>query len=202
MSFKSLSFRSFCISVVFVAVTGAAGKASAQVMEPLKNCIKVTMLSLGSGSSRYSFERAFSPKLSAEFTYGAIGHGWDWMNHSNPRGFILKAAPKFMLKERKNAVSWFEGAYFKPELLFANFDYDVTKDHPDKGARKHTRQYALLAEAGYQIVAWGWFLFDIYAGLGPSWGNMNANNYYHGFMLLNGTNHLGLTAGYRIGVAF
>ena len=67
--------------------------------------------------------------------------------------------------------------------------------------RKRTSQWALLAETGYQVV-YKWFLFDVYAGLGPSIGTGNDNNYFHSFMLFPKESHLAFTAGFRIGVAF
>ena len=52
-----------------------------------RNDFKFTLLSLGSGSARITYERAFSPINSGEFTLGFIGLGWDWLNDSHPRGY-------------------------------------------------------------------------------------------------------------------
>lgn len=190
------------ISILLIVLLLVSGPASAQQQNPkiTKNNFKVTMLSLGSGSSRFTYERAFSPKISAELTVGVIGWGWDWINHSDPSGVIIKFAPKYNLIPQASASSWLAGFYLKPEFLYADFDYNATV-----GAvisRNHTNQYALLAEFGYQLVVWNWFDFDIYCGVGPTWGSYNLNNYYHGFMIFPSDGHVGFTAGYRVGIAF
>lgn len=165
-----------------------------------KNDFKVTMLSLGSGSSRFTYERAFTPRIGAELTVGVIGWGWDWINHSDPSGVIIKFAPKYNLIPQVSAHSWLAGFYLKPEFLYADFDYSPSQGtNPPKN---HTTQYALLAECGYQLVLWDWFDFDVYCGLGPTWGTYNLNNYYHGFMIFPSDGHLAFTAGYRVGIAF
>ena len=164
-----------------------------------KNDIKITLLSIGSGSSRFTYERAFNELQSAELTLGVIGMGVDWMNESAPTGLLLKFAYKFNLIPQKNASSWLAGFYVKPELVYASYDYDYQKD--DNTFRDHTRRLALLAECGYQLVL-KWFVFDIYAGLGSAFGDINENNYYHSFMQLNKNSDLSVTSGFRVGVGF
>jgi len=190
---------------MLVAPIASAQEKTDSLSNPSKNIFKITMLSLGSGSSRFTYERAFSDKFSAELTYGPIGMGWDWLNKSEPHGTIIKVAPKANLIPQKSADSYLAGLYVKPEFIFANFDYNVTKNGievPDNGPRQHTKQFALIAEAGYQLIAWDWFVFDIYVGLGPTWGTYNMNNYYHGFMIFPSDGRIAFTSGYRIGVAF
>lgn len=163
-----------------------------------RNDFKVTLLSLGSGSARFTLEHAFSPRHSAEVTYGAIGWGWDFMNHTDYRhGSLVKLAYKWNLLPQQSGDSWLGGLYAKPELVIANFDYR-TRGNP---TLCHTLQSALMAEGGYQWVK-GAFDFDIYAGLGPSIGSGNLDNYYHSFMLFPAAGFLAFTAGFRIGVAF
>lgn len=163
-----------------------------------RNDFKVTLLSLGSGSTRLTYERAFSPRHSGEITFGLVGLGWDFMNDSDPVGYLVKLAYKWRLVQQSASSSWLAGFYVKPEFVGCQFSYD----HPDiPGAIKRTTQIALLAECGYQLVV-KWFVFDVYSGLGPSVGTGNENNYYHSFMLFPDDGHLAFTAGFRIGVAF
>ena len=170
----------------------------------IRNDFKFTLLSLGSGSTRITYERAFSRLNSAEATVGIIGLGWDWMNKSNPQGLLLKFAFKWRLLPHKNDSNWLAGFYVKPEFVWTQFrhkwqDQDRWSEQPE--CPDETRQMALLAECGYQLLA-GWFVFDIYAGLGPSWGTGNWFNYYHSFMLFPADGRLAFTSGFRIGVAF
>ena len=180
--------------MVVAIVLMAGGMACSQT----RNDLKVTLLSLGSGSARFTYERAFTPRNSAELTLGVIGWGWDIMNRTElSEGLLVKAAYKWLLLPQQNADSWLAGLYVKPELVVADFDY-VCRE----GAHLlHTLQTALLAEGGYQWVK-GWFDFDIYAGLGLSAGNGNVNNYYHSFMRYPADSMLAFTAGFRVGVAF
>ncbi|MBP5548085.1 MAG: hypothetical protein J6X58_04230 [Bacteroidales bacterium] len=168
-----------------------------------RNDFKITLLSLGSGSSRFTYERAFSQRHSGEATLGIIGLGWDWMNKSRPQGLLVKLAYKWRLVPQKSSDSWLGGLYAKPELVLASFKYGhkpAPGEEPPK-CPKSTDQIALLAEIGYQLVI-DWFVFDIYSGLGPSIGSGNDNNYYHSFMLFPKEGWLAFTAGFRIGVAF
>lgn len=169
-----------------------------------RNDFKITMLSLGSGSSRFTYERAFSPRNSAELTLGVIGLGWDFMNHSDPHGLLLKFAFKWRLAPQPRSNSWLAGFYLKPELVFAAFRQDCRYRDAYSAPPQcpaQTRQVALLAECGYQLLL-RWFVFDVYCGLGPSFGTGNDYNYYHSFMLFPSDGWLAFTAGYRIGFAF
>ena len=188
--------------------------AQEDVMKVSKNDFKVTLLSLGSGSSRFTYERAFTPRNSAELTVGVIGWGFDIMNGANPRGVLFKMAVKYNVLPQKSAKqSWLAGFYVKPELVVADYDYETDKEVDGaiiaRGAKSvgyrnkaHTTQFALLAEGGYQLVLWKWFVFDVYAGLGPSFGTGNMDNYYHSFMRYPKDSWLAFTAGFRVGVAF
>ena len=165
-----------------------------------KNDLKITLLSLGSGSCRLTYERAFHPRYAAELTAGRIGWGWDFLHKSASKGWLVKAAFKWNVIPQKNSNSWLAGFYLKPELVGTFFEYHPSHSS-DADIRKRTSQWALLAETGYQVV-YKWFLFDVYAGLGPSIGTGNDNNYFHSFMLFPKESHLAFTAGFRIGVAF
>lgn len=170
-----------------------------------KNDIKITLLSIGSGSSRFTYERAFGDDMSAELTLGIIGWGHDFLHKLNSKGFLIKAAYKWNLVPMKSANSPLAGFYVKPEFVFADFDYapkDISRDNNIVPIDKsHTRQYALMAECGYQLLL-KWFVFDVYTGLGPAFGTGNDYNYFHSFMLLPKDSWLAFTAGFRIGVAF
>ena len=161
-----------------------------------RNDFKFTLLSLGSGSTRITYERAFDEQYGVELTLGLIGLGWDWMNHSDPTGILTKLASKMRLIPQKSTDSWLAGLYAKAELVFASFAYADGSECGD-----NTHQLALLAEGGYQWMK-DWFVFDIYTGLGPSIGTGNRNNYFHSFMLFPKEGWLAFTAGFRLGVAF
>lgn len=169
-----------------------------------RNDFKITLLSLGSGSTRITYERAFSNRNSGEVTLGIVGLGWDWMNHSSPHGLLTKVAYKWILAPQLSSSSWLAGFYVKPEFVWARFMYGSNRrdefGFPEK-CPKLTLQMALLAECGYQLVL-DWFVFDVYCGLGPSFGTGNSNNYYHSFMLFPSDGWLAFTAGFRVGVAF
>lgn len=177
----------------------------------LRNDLKVTLLSLGSGSTRITYERAFSKRNSGEVTLGLIGLGWDWMNHTRSKGLLGKVAYKWRLIPQGTSRSWLAGFYVKPELVYAQFVYgpqqgrgsirSKARGDADQLSPTETRQFALLAEGGYQLVL-NWFVFDVYSGLGPSFGTGNDNNYYHSFMLYPSDGRLAFTAGFRVGVAF
>ena len=170
-----------------------------------KNDIKITLLSIGSGSSRFTYERAFGNNMSAELTLGIIGWGHDFLHKLNSKGFLIKAAYKWNLVPMKSANSPLAGFYVKPEFVYADFDYAPMGVRGDRqlvpADCQHTRHGALMAECGYQLLL-KWFVFDVYTGLGPAFGTGNDYNYFHSFMLFPKDSWLAFTAGFRIGVAF
>ena len=95
------------------------------------------------------------------------------------------------------------GFYLKPELVIADFRYALKSVVLSEANPYYARtlQGAMLGEFGYQLLL-KWFVFDVYAGLGPTWGNGNEMNYYHGFMRFPKDGWLSFTAGFRLGVAF
>ena len=189
----------FCFSIMSIPCLAEAQETNSDAT--IKNDFKLTLLSLGSGSSRFTYERAFSPLNSAEFTVGIIGMGWDWMNNSDPRGLLTKLAYKWRLLPQKSSDSWLAGFYVKPELIWVYFGYNKKDVQPNDDERDVSHMAALLAECGYQMLL-RWFVFDIYTGLGPAIGSTNENNYYHGFMLFPEDGWLAFTAGFRLGIAF
>lgn len=205
---------------LFLVQFPSSALSQESVRKILKNDFKVTLLSLGSGSSRFTYERALTPRNSVEYTLGVIGWGWNFINEPSPRGFLLKYANKWTLIPQQNSNSWLGGFYVKPEVVFAHYSYThrlVRDDVPtvDPPRQFSTTQGAILGEIGYQLVLWGWFDFDVYAGLGPSMGTGNHDNYYHSFVIFDPWRmsyvpnvyrpdavHLAFTAGFRIGIAF
>jgi len=198
-----LKNKALILFVLFFALLfpSAVSSQNSSSVSPSRNDFKFTLLSLGSGSTRITYERAFSQLNSAEFTVGLIGLGWDWMNNSHPHGLLTKLAYKWLLIPINNVSSWLAGFYAKPEFVFADFMYDYKYASSDTKCPDRTYQMALLAECGYQLVL-KWFLFDVYTGLGPSFGTGNSNNYFHSFMLFPSDGWLAFTAGFRVGVAF
>ncbi len=190
----------FVVSLLFPSLSMAQDEVYDAVR---KNDFKITLLSLGSGSTRITYERAFNPLNSAEATLGIIGLGWDWMNKSNPSGLLIKMAYKWRIIPQCSSDSWLAGFYVKPEFVATLFrqDYRYRSGPEPPKCPYMTRQIALLAESGYQFLA-KWFVFDVYAGLGPSVGSGNDYNYFHSFMLFPVEGWLAFTAGFRVGVAF
>ena len=199
LNYKRLSV----ILLFFVLLFPLSAKAQNSPTEKVtRNDFKFTLLSLGSGSTRITYEHAFNPINCAEFTLGIVGLGLDFMNASNPHGLLVKLAYKWRLIPQRNADSWLAGMYVKPEFVFCHFNYDDPNIYAVPAeCPLRTIQMALLAEVGYQLVL-KWFVFDVYTGLGPSIGTGNANNYFHSFMLLPKESPLAFTAGFRLGVAF
>lgn len=193
----------FAVGEMASAQSNIDGGGAAHPVEGPKNDIKATLLSIFSGSTRITYERVIGSRTSAEATVGIIGLGYDMMNNADPSGIVLKFAYKWNLQKQYCLYTPLCGFYVKPELIYADYDYDdktVLDSHGD-ATRGHTTRWALLAEGGWQHI-WGHFLFDIYTGLGPSWGDVNSDNYYHGVMLFPKEGHLAFTAGFRLGVAF
>lgn len=197
-------FVVICILLATVNILSAQN-ATSKDFKIRKNDLKITILSIGSGSSRFTYERAFGDNMSAELTLGVIGWGYDFLHHLDSKGFLMKAAYKWNLIPMKSANSPLAGFYVKPEFVFADFDYSPKNTTADSHLvpleNNHTRQYALMAECGYQLLL-KWFVFDVYTGLGPAFGTGNNYNYFHSFMLLPKDSWLAFTAGFRIGVAF
>lgn len=197
--------RSVLLIMLLVAACTTPTRAQLRdtAVGPL-NDVKVTLLSIFSGSTRITYERVLTPCSSTELTVGIIGAGYDWMNDAAPSGVVIKAAWKWNLQKKQCRYTPLQGFYLKPELIYAAYDYDdkTAKNAANDGFRRdHTHRWALLAEGGWQHL-WKWFLMDIYVGLGPSWGSVNTDNYYHGIMLFPKGGNLAYTAGCRFGVAF
>ena len=69
----------------------------AEAKEPYKNAVKLTFLSWTSGSTKISYERAFTDiKQSAELCGSVIGAGYD-KYHNDPLGFTVRYGHKFFV---------------------------------------------------------------------------------------------------------
>lgn len=193
----------FIILIIIIAGICNTGFASGvtdttQVERPRmrKNELKVALLSLASGTSKLTYERLVYDYQSVELTIGVIGWGFDKLKDSDPRGMAYRLAYKFILPNKRNANNQMCGFYIKPELCYSSYRYN----HETDGRLKVDR-VALMAVIGYDWVL-NWFVFDIYGGFGPAWGNSNKSNYHHGFIGLNADSPTAFTAGFRVGVAF
>ena len=193
----------FIILILIIAGICNTGFASGvtdttQVEQPRmrKNELKVALLSLASGTSKLTYERLVYDYQSVELTIGVIGWGFDKLKDSDPRGMAYRLAYKFILPNKRNANNQMCGFYIKPELCYSSYRYN----HETDGRLKVDR-VALMAVIGYDWVL-NWFVFDIYGGFGPAWGNSNKSNYHHGFIGLNADSPTAFTAGFRVGVAF
>ena len=173
-----------------------------------KNDLKVTMLSLFSGSTKLTYERLITQKQSVEITGGIIGWGGDWLNHNRSKGGLCRLAYKFIFNRSHSPhIHYFikpykpelllNGFYLKPEVAFSSFSYD-SKDGME---RLHNNRLAVMGCVGYQVV-YKRFVFDIFGGLGAGIGDENEYNYYHGFIALPKGSPTAFTAGFKLGVAF
>lgn len=186
------------VSMIFLLKIGYAQE---NVANGYKNNIKCTLLSIGSGSSRVTYERAIVKNMSAEITLGWIGLGYDFLHDIKSKGYLVKLAYKWNLIPMKSSNSPLAGFYVKPELQFVSFDYAPKKTGFILENTKHTTHAAVLGEVGYQVLVKR-FVFDVYAGIGSAFGTDNDENYFHGFVLMPKGSWLAGTAGFRLGVAF
>lgn len=172
------------------------GSAQAQRRDMPKNEVKVSLLSIFSGSTKVTYERLVRDYQSVEFTFGIIGLGVDMLKDSDPKGTAWRIAYKFILPDKRNANNQMCGFYIKPELCYSSYSYNYTAVE-----RLDVDRFALMGVAGYDLV-WDWFVFDVYCGLGFGFGESNHSNYHHGFIGWSADNPTAFTAGFRVGAAF
>ena len=169
----------------------------AQAVE-YNNAVKVTFLSWATGSTKLSYERAFTPHQSGELCASMIGAGYDKFAN-NPRGYTLRYGHKFFVAG--NEGGGLKGFYVRPEFIYVNYAYDQR----GTGLRTQSQMCTLLATAGYQT-HFGRFLIDAWAGAGPALGTPAETGYHHGFALWNvfGTrsDHVALSFSVRLGYCF
>ena len=170
---------------------------SANAQQVCKNNLKVTILSLFSGSTKLTYERSIRDNRSIELTGGVIGWGGDWLNSNCSKGALCRFTYKFIFHGHGEKNRSLNGFYLKPELAFSSFDFDAK----DGSERLHNERLAIMGCVGYQVV-YKWFVFDIFYGLGAGIGHTNDYNYYHGFIALPKGSPTAFTAGFKLGAAF
>lgn len=164
-----------------------------------KNSLKITFLSWISGSTKLSYERAFSNiRQSGELCASIIGAGHD-KYRNNPKGYTMRYGHKFF--RNGNANKSLAGLYLRPEVIYSHYTYDCRAD----GSRALADETALLATVGYQYV-YKRFLADFWVGGGFAFGMPAETYYHHGFELwhwLNSENtNIALSFSIRLGFCF
>lgn len=164
-----------------------------------KQGLKVTVLSLFSGSIKLTYERLIIPKQSLEVSLGYIGFGYD-KNNKAYSGYLARLAYKFIYPFQNTQA--LAGLYIKPELAYSNYEYDSHPESmPDIVKREHVSRLAIMAVGGYQFIFKG-FMLDLFAGLGVGVGDAKGSNYHHGYIGFNCDSHMAFTAGFKLGYAF
>ena len=150
-----------------------------EAKETYKNAVKLTFLSWTSGSTKISYERAFTNiKQSAELCGSVIGAGYD-KYHNNPLGFTVRYGHKFFMAGYKPEKPLM-GFYLRPEAIYSHYNYT----HSNTGLRTQARMGALLGTFGYQYCI-GHFIADAWVGGGYAFGTPAETGYHHGFQLWN-----------------
>ncbi|MBQ8760311.1 MAG: hypothetical protein IJZ06_02680 [Bacteroidales bacterium] len=164
-----------------------------------RNSLKITFLSWISGSTKISYERAFSNiRQSGEFCTSLIGAGFDKYDN-DPKGFTMRYGHKFFFKNNSNKSLM--GFYLRPEVVYSNYHYNRRGD----GLRTLANETALLGTIGYQYVHKR-LLADFWVGGGPAFGTPAETFYHHGFELWHFFNtvntNIALSFSIRIGICF
>ena len=169
----------------------------AKAEQPYKNAVKLTFLSWTSGSTKISYERAFTNiKQSGELCGSVIGAGYD-KYHNEPLGFTVRYGHKFFVAGYTPEKPLM-GFYLRPEAIYSHYN----STHSATGARTLTRMGALLGTFGYQYCI-GRFIADAWVGAGYAFGTPAETGYHHGFQLWNWFNtkndNIALSFSIRIG---
>ena len=164
-----------------------------------RNSFKITFLSWISGSTKVSYERAFTNiRQSGEFCTSLIGAGRDKYNN-DPKGFTMRYGHKFFMNE--NQKKSLMGFYLRPEIVYSHYSYNSQAD----GMRTLAKSTAFLGTFGYQYVHKR-FLADFWVGGGYAAGTPAETYYHHGFELwhfFNSVNtDIALSFSIRLGYCF
>lgn len=164
-----------------------------------RNSLKITFLSWISGSTKVSYERAFSDiHQSGEFCTSLIGVGFDKYDN-DPKGFTMRYGHKFFFKNNSNKSLM--GFYLRPEVVYSSYHYNSHSD----GHRTGSNETALLGTIGYQFVHKR-LLADLWIGGGTAFGTPAETYYHHGFELWHFFNtvntNIALSFSIRIGICF
>lgn len=186
--------------IIFINVSLSAKTPASLLQRDYKNSLKITFLSWLSGSTKLSYERAFSNiRQSGEFCTSLIGAGRDKYDN-NPKGYTMRYGHKFFLDNNAKKRSLM-GFYLRPEVVFSHYSYDSKAD----GDRTFSDETALLATFGYQYVHKR-FLADFWVGGGYAFGTPSETYYHHGFELwhyFNSVNtNIALSFSIRLGFCF
>lgn len=164
-----------------------------------KNSVKTTFLSWISGSTKISYERAFSTiHQSGELCTCLIGIGHDKYGN-NPKGFSVRYGHKFFMNKKQRQS--LEGFYLRPEIVYSQYSYDCMAN----ATRSLSKETALLGTIGYQF-KYNRLLTDLWVGAGYATGTPADTYYHHGFELWHffdsiNTN-IALSFSIRIGFCF
>ncbi len=164
-----------------------------------KNSFKITFLSWISGSTKLSYERAFSNwRQSGELCASLIGAGYDKYGN-NPKGYTMRYGHKFFLPNNTNKSLM--GAYLRPEIVYSHYHYNKQIEKE----RTLSSSAAFLCTVGYQYV-YKRFLADFWVGAGYATGTPAETYYHHGFELwhyMNTVNtNIALSFSIRLGLCF
>ena len=174
--------------------------SSARAQSPYKNAMKVTFLSWVSGSTKLSYERAFSQrKQSGEICASMIGAGYD-KYHNKPLGFTVRYGHKFFMAGYNEAKPLM-GFYLRPEVMYSHYDHT----HSATSLRVPVRMGAILGTLGYQYCIKR-FIADAWVGGGYCFGKTAETGYYHGFQTFDWlgkhSDNIALSFSIRLGVLF
>lgn len=197
-----LNMKRFIIALMafmFVVDGSLLAKTPSYLQKDYKNSLKITFLSWISGSTKLSYERAFSKiHQSGELCASVIGAGHD-KYHNKPKGYTMRYGHKFFLND--NVKKSLVGFYLRPEVVYSHYTYNCRVD----GRRSLADETALLATFGYQYV-YKRFLADFWLGGGYAFGTPAETYYHHGFELwhwFNSTNtNIALSFSIRLGFCF
>lgn len=166
-----------------------------------ENAVKFTFLAWGTGSTKVSYERAFTAERlpqSGELAVGWIGAGWDKLGN-NPQGATVRYGHKFFLGNHDTSDP-LQGLFVRPEIVGTHFHYDSAAD----GSRALSEMLAVLGCFGYQYTV-RHFIADFWLGGGWSTGSPADTGYEHGFYVFNPSgpgDYFTFSFSIRLGVCF
>ena len=164
------------LTLIFINISLSAKTPASLLQRDYKNSLKITFLSWFSGSTKLSYERAFTNlRQSGEFCTSLIGAGHDKYDN-NPKGYTMRYGHKFFMNN--NVKKSLMGFYLRPEIVYSHYRYDSRTN----GNRTLSDETALLATLGYQYVHKR-FLADFWVGGGYAFGQPAETGYHHGFEL-------------------
>ena len=175
-----------------------------------KNAFKVNVFLPISGAFELGYERSLVPGRSFDSSFGIIYASHDQGNDMDASGIFLKAGykfikdPDFYLKGMRYAHI-LKGAYVKPELVFSTFTFnsDYSWARSPTNQRTSVAKFAVMLNAGKQVVYSNRFLFEWFIGAGYVLGGSDETYRYFAFLGggETGTSFV-MTGGIRVGLLF